>query len=264
MINNTDRVLGLKAKNLYQSAVGTALCILVAVLASPVEALTLVKERSLLLGNDRLDWSSLGKVFDPFAPIPNFDAFLPNSFSATSSQGLGLKVNITPPVPGITPPFVFLNSIPPIGVPTNFANGDLALLTGLQPGIFPAPGNPGPITITFDRPVKAAGTQINVDDTFEFTAFISAFDSDNNLLGTFSAPGTSSLALDNSALFLGVSSDTANISRLVFNTSIPNRAIAINTISIATVPEPSSAFGLVLVGVVGTGFTLTRQRQQAV
>ncbi|PAX59790.1 PEP-CTERM sorting domain-containing protein [Brunnivagina elsteri] len=263
MIDNIDRILNLNYKNLYKSAIGTTLCIVVAALTSPVQALTLVQERSALLGNDQLDWSSLGKIFDPFSPNPS--AFLPSSFSATSSRGLGLNVDIAPPTEaGITPPFVFQTSPPPTGVPTNFASGDFALFTGFRPGSFPAPGNPGPITITFNKPVKSAGTQINVDDTPEFTAFISAFDSANNLLGTFSTPGTSSLALDNSAVFLGMSSDTANISRLVFSTSIPNRAVAINTISIATVPEPASTLGLLVVGVWGAGLMLKGKYQQTV
>lgn len=261
MVDNTDRTLKLNPLYLYKSAIGTTLCILVAALASPVQALalTLVQERSALLGNDQLDWSSLDKVLDPFSPDPA--VFLPNSFSTTSSRGLELNVDIAPSTEaGITPPFVFQTSPPPTGVPTNFASGDFALFTGFSPGSFPSPGNPGPITINFNKPVKSAGSQINVDDTPEFTAFISAFDSADNLLGTFSAPGTSSLALDNSAVFLGVSSDTANISRLVFSTSVPNRAIAINTISITTVPEPTSILSLLLVGALGANLTLRRKR----
>jgi hypothetical protein len=239
-------------KNLYGAASYT-LCILLAALASPVQALTLVTERSALLGNDQLNWSSLGKVLNPFSPNPA--AFLPNSFSATSLRGLGLKTDIAPTTsPGITPPFIFQTLPAPIGVPTNFAKGDFTLFTGFRPTSFPAVGNPGPISITFNRPVKAAGTQINVDDTLNFTAFISAFDSGNNLLGTFSAPGTSSLALDNSALFLGVTSDTANISRLVYSTSAANRAVGINTISLVTVPESNSNLGLLLVCIFGVGF----------
>jgi hypothetical protein len=99
-------------------------------------------------------------------------------------------------LPGITPAFVFQTGFPPGGIPTNYASGDFVLFTGLQFGQFPSPGNPGPITITFDEPVSGAGSQLTVDDTFEFTAFISALDVNNNLLGTFSTRGTSSVALD--------------------------------------------------------------------
>jgi hypothetical protein len=78
---------------------------------------------------------------------------------------------------------------------------------------------------------------------------ISAFDSNNNLLGSFSTPGTSSLALDNSAQFLGVRSDAANISRLVYSSSEGDRALGINALSIAErVPEPSNIAALAVAG----------------
>ena len=148
----------------------------------------------------------------------------------------------------MTPPLLF-QTLPSPGIPTNFASGDFILFTGLRPGPPPAVGNPGPLTITFDRPVAAAGTQIAVDDTFLFTALISAFDSNNNLLGSFSTQGTSSLALDNSAQFLGVRSDAANISRLVYSSSEGSRAVGINSLSIAeTVPEPSNIAALAVAG----------------
>ncbi len=138
-----------------------------------------------------------------------------------------------------------------MGIPTNFASGDFVLFTGLLPGQFPAPGNPGPLPLTFATPVAGAGTQIAVDDTLQFIASVMAFDSSNQLLGSFSVPGTSSLALDNSALFLGVLSDTANISRLQYSTSVPGRAIGINSLSIVTseaVPEPTSMLAIALAG----------------
>ena len=98
-----------------------------------------------------------------------------------------------------------------------------------------------------------------MDDTPTFTAFISAFDSDNNLLGSFSAPGTSSLNLDNSALFLGVKSDTANIARLVLSTSENNRPLAINKLRLATVPEPSPAGTIYVLGTVLLIFSVKRK-----
>jgi len=228
--------------NLSAATAGAALTAILATLPSPVTALTLVTQRAALGANDQVDWSSLGSA-TPFL-------VLPNSFEATSAGGLGLSVQIPPPTPGITPPLVFQTLPPPNGIPTNFAPGDFILFTGLMPGSFPAPGNPGPLTISFDTRVSGAGAQIAVDDTFSFTAFISAFDTSDTLLGSFSAVGTSSLALDNSALFLGVLSDTPNIQRLVFSSSEPGRAFGINTLSInaASVPEPGSVLALSLFG----------------
>ncbi|MDJ0590517.1 MAG: hypothetical protein QNJ72_11050 [Pleurocapsa sp. MO_226.B13] len=215
----------------------------------PNQAVTLVTQRTALGSNELLDWFSLGQVFDPVSPEPS--AFLPNSFSTTTSGGLELNVDIPPPSSGsdITPPFVFQTGPVPNAVPTNFANGDFILLTGLNPVGFPAVGNPGPLTITFETPVLGAGTQIAVDDTSSFIASISAFDDAGRELGTFSVPGTSSLELDNSAVFLGVLSDAPNISRLVLSSSEPERALGVNPLSLVAVeitagtPDDDRLFG---------------------
>lgn len=236
---------------------GSALTAFLVTLPLNVQAFSLVTDRADLGANDQIDWSSLG--FTPPLKV------LPYSFSAASAAGLGLQVQIPPTAPPITPPLAFPTAPPPLGIPTNFASGDFLLFTGLTPGVFPSPGNPGPLTILFNQPVAGAGAQIAVDDTTLFTAFISAYDSANTLLGTFSAPGTSSLALDNSAIFLGVSSDTANISKIVYSTSIPDRGLAINTLSInssnnAAVPEPST---ILAIGLAGVGLFTARKRVRA-
>jgi hypothetical protein len=233
-----------KTRSLKISAAATAIGPLLILLAPPVEAvnLTFVSDRAALGGTDRVDWSILGLVPPPFQVLPNF-------FSVTSEQGLGINVSIpSAATPGVTPPLLF-QTLPEPGIATNFASGDFILFTGLRPGPPPAVGNPGPLTITFDRPVAAAGTQIAVDDTFLFTASISAFDSNNNLLGSFSTQGTSSLALDNSAQFIGVRSDAANISRLVYSSSEGDSALGINALSIAeAVPEPSNMAAMIVAG----------------
>ncbi|RCJ26580.1 hypothetical protein A6S26_14345 [Nostoc sp. ATCC 43529] len=241
-----------------------AITALITLFSLPVKAATfLVTDRTTFGGNDEVDWVSLGKVFNPVSP--DFSTFLPNSFSATSQGGLGLDVNIAPTNnPLITQPFVF-QTLPPPGIRTNFANGDYILfggidVTGFGPNpSFPTDGNGGPFTITFDKPVFGAGTQIAVDDRFTFDAFVSAYDINNNLLGTFSAQGTSSLLLDNSALFLGVRSDEANISRLVFSSSFPQQGLAINKVSIIGVPEPTYTLAILIFGLSG-GVLKLRQR----
>ncbi|BAY78965.1 hypothetical protein NIES25_54440 (plasmid) [Nostoc linckia NIES-25] len=238
-----------------------AITALITLFSLPVKAATfLVTDRTTFGGNDEVDWVSLGKVFNPVSP-----AFLPNSFSATSEGGLGLDVNIAPTNnPLITKPFVFQTSPFP-GIRTNFANGDYVLfggidVTGFGPNAsFPTDGNGGPFTITFDKPVFGAGTQIAVDDRFIFDAFVSAYDINDNLLGTFSAQGTSSLLLDNSALFLGIRSDEANISRLIFSSSFPQQGLAINKVSIIGVPEPNYTLAILIFGVSG-GVLRLRQR----
>lgn len=226
-------------------------------LISPSFAVSLVTNRADLKGNDSIDWSSLGKVLNPFNP--NFADFLGFSFSGTSAGGLGLDVDINPINPPITPPFVFKTAPIPQGIPTNFANGDFLLFTGLQFGIFPAPGNPGPISISFAQPVRAAGAQIAVDDEPNFVGTIKAFDINDNLLDSFSVNGTSSTALDNSAIFLGVKSALAEISRIEFSSDFNNRAIGINTLSIdnPAIPEPSLTMAIL---VMGSGLLCLKKR----
>ncbi len=238
--------------NLARKAVGTLLTASSLVISSPAMALTLITDRSILRASERLDFSSLGRVFNPFAPTTG-DSFLPNTFAATSDDGLELSIDIAPSNdPAISPPFIFQTTSLPGGIPTNFADGDFILFTGVDFRTFPAPGNSGPLTIEFATPVTGAGTQIAVDDTLSFIATISAFDDGGNFLSSFSVPGTSSTALDDSALFLGVASESANIARLVYSTSVPNRAIGINTVSISNgtaIPEPAAFFGLLTVAI---------------
>ncbi|XGW00819.1 MAG: hypothetical protein ACAF41_34550 (plasmid) [Leptolyngbya sp. BL-A-14] len=206
--------------------------------------LSFATTRSDLDGNDTLDWASLGPVVPP-QPFK----VLPPVFTATSADGFAVSVEVPPASnPGITPPLLFQTTA--TGIPTNFAAGDFVLFTGLLPTQFPAPGNPGPLTLSFKTPVAGVGTQLAVDDVLQFTAFVAAFDSSNQLLGRFAASGTSSLALDNSAVFLGLLSDTANIARVEFSTSVPDRAIGINSLSLATaaVPEPHNLAALLMAG----------------
>ena len=124
------------------------------------------------------------------------------------------------------------------------------LFTGLKPGPAPAIGNPGPLTITFNSPVSAVGTQIATDDaTTPYSVNIFAYDLSNTLLGNFTIGATSSLSLDNTAQFLGVRSDVANISKIVYSSSESNRGFGINALSIAQpVPEPLTIIGTIIGG----------------
>ncbi|MGB7248761.1 MAG: hypothetical protein WBC73_07475 [Phormidesmis sp.] len=158
-------------------------------IAPPSKAVSFITDRADLNATDQVNWSTLGPIFDPLGP-PDPAVFLPGSFTATSQVGKPLQVDIPKAtVPGVLPPFVF-QTTPEPGIATNFGNGDFILFTGLIPGPPPAVGNPGPITLSFDEPIFGAGAQLAVDDIFSFTGTISAFDSDDQLLGSFSAPGT--------------------------------------------------------------------------
>ena len=114
-------------------------------------------------------------------------------------------------------------------------------------------------TTTFDKPVQGAGTQIAVADTPSFTGFLSAFDHRNNLLGSFSITGTSGTVIDNYAVFLGVKSDSANISKLVYSSSENNRAFGVNFLSIQSTSVPASD-NMVALSVLGIGVLATRKK----
>ncbi|MCA1992497.1 MAG: hypothetical protein LDL41_10750 [Coleofasciculus sp. S288] len=83
------RLLRFLINDFSAAIAGAALTTLLATLSSPVQAVTLVTERSALGGNDQIDWSSLGRVFNPFAPDPS--AYLANSFFAETEGNLGLN-----------------------------------------------------------------------------------------------------------------------------------------------------------------------------
>ncbi len=249
---------GFRVRGVVRAIASVALTSSWVLLPVAVEAATFVSSRAELDGNDQLDWSSLGRIFDPRNPDPT--TFLAPSFTATSERGVGLTVDIPPRFDlGVTPPFVF-ETLPPEGIPTNFASGDFLLFTGLNLASgFPAIGNPGPLTISFDEPVAAAGAQFAVDDTLNFDATVVAFDEAGTLLETFTVPGTASVELDNSAVFLGVRSETTNIARLEFSSSESDRAFAINTLSLVTpVPEPAAIVGLMFFGAIAVAVRQTR------
>lgn len=214
---------------------GAVLTVSLTTIATSVQAITFVPDRTALDETDRVNWSTVGAIFNRFGPRDPA-VFLPNPFTVQSEAGLNVQVTIPEAAtPGLTPPFVF-QTTPAPGIETNFGNGDFILFTGFIPGHPPAIGNPGPITLTFNPPILGAGAQISVDDTLDFTVSLSAFDADGALLGSFSAvmQRTTSLVLDNSALFLGVLDDSPSISKLEFKTSVQGRAIGINQLSIVT------------------------------
>lgn len=221
---------------------------LAALLALPLaaQALTIVTDRAALVADDRVDWRTQGTIFTLAQP-----AYLSSTFAIDSADGLSVEVRLPPPAGGITQPLVFQTGPHQEGkIPTNFTAGDYVLFSGLDFSTHPARGNPGPLTIEFATPVRAAGAQLALDDTtVTYTLSVSAYDATGALLARFDlADSTSSTDLDNSAAFLGVRGDTANIKTLVYSSSIDNRALGINQLDIVSAaPEPG---GLVAAGLL--------------
>lgn len=233
------------------SAIVTTATVLFATVQLPVHAITFINQRASLGSNDKIDWSSLGAV-NPFHRLPN-------SFSAQSVAGHQFSVTV-PSFFGNPQPLVF-QTLPTPGIETNFVSNDYILFTGFTDAKFPGGTNTALLTIAFDQPVKAAGTQLALAYTSKpYTALVSAFDSDDNLLATFSTEGHSSQALDNSATFLGIASDTPNISRLVFRTSEANSPFGINEVSFVAIPESNVGVGLLAFAVYG-GLMLKRNNR---
>lgn len=195
------------------------------------QAPELITDRANLGCNDFLDWSNLASPKNPAQPFN----ILSHAFSVSSALGSKLTIKIPPYLrSGVTPPFIF-ETQPKPGIPTNFAVGDHILFTGFIPGAPPTIGNPGPLQIKFAQPVSAFGTQIGTDDTYEFLAFLWAYDELGQLLGKFALPCQSSEELDNSAEFIGIRSQVANIAFISLSTSEPERAFGINALSFGEV-----------------------------
>ena len=225
--------------------------------------LNFVSDRNLLEANDQFDWSSLSSppFVPPSGPPVSPPSFLTSSFSITSDQGLGITVSFPDPAPEISLPLYFQTRSD--NIPTNYSPNDFILFSGLMfpPMTFPAPGNPGPLTLTFATPILGVGSQLTVDDILSFVGTIEAFDSNDLSLGEFSFPGTSSTELDNSAQFYGVINDLPNIAKITFSTDMDNSGIGINFLSLVTVsvPEPSLSMGLIFM--LGYGLISKNKRK---
>jgi hypothetical protein len=167
--------------------------------------ITFVTQRISLGGNDFVDWGTLG------AAIMTVD----NPILIVSN--LGLSMSISMPQAGYSFRRVdqWSGIDPFTGWDGNFAVGDKALWTGYDPS--PLAYHNGPMTIVFSNPVFGAGAQIQANEPGTFTATIEAYDSADASLGLFIANGNWNTKRDNSAIFIGIKSDTANIGKLVFN-----------------------------------------------
>ncbi|MDR4480295.1 MAG: hypothetical protein R3B37_11205 [Nitrospira sp.] len=89
----------------------------------------------------------------------------------------------------------------------------------------------GPICIKFQKPVSAAGAQIQILGSGPFTGTLTVYDSTGQEVEKFSQPCQSSSAGDDSATFLGV--EGADIGCIEFNTQDRHpTGFAINRLSI--------------------------------
>jgi hypothetical protein len=126
----------------------------------------------------------------------------------------------------------------------------------------------GNLTLDFLSPVSAVGSQVQSRVGTEFTVQIDAF-AGSNLLGTFYLDGVRKGLVDGSAPFVGVSSSSANITRVVYrvtndetNSDLVNsygKEVWVNEISlrnVAPVPEPAS------IAALGLGVVIALRRRR--
>ncbi len=173
-----------------------------------------VTSRAGLAATDFIDWGVLGPSFTVVA----------NPFSVSSNGG-STSATLSMPTGS------FERRDQGNGWNGNFAPGDHVLWTQ---------GANGPTTIKFTNPVAGAGAQIQRNLFGPFTANLNVFDPSNTLIGAFTLPGNSNSNGDNSAIFLGVIDNSADIGSIVYDTDTHDFAINQLSLNLSPVPEPST------------------------
>ena len=198
-----------------------------------------VTSRTGLGGTDLVNWGQFGTSYTNIGASSNY----------TSSNGLTGQISTSD-----ASPMEILQQ--ENGWSGNFTQGDY-VLWAQTPG--------GYLNVGFNTPVSAAGANIMSNPYGSFNATISAYDSSNNLLGTYTESGDSNGNNDGSAIFLGISSSTADISKITYGISNNfGNDFAINQLGIranpsTNVPEPGD-FAFLLASVApGLAFLLKRR-----
>jgi uncharacterized repeat protein (TIGR02543 family) len=171
-------------------------------------ALTGIPAASGMVTNDIVDWGLLGDAGRAGISIGNpFDITSSLGLGVNGSQDDGLFIRVDQDAADLT----FTG-----GWDGNFLQGTHLIAT-----------LSGPVTLNFDPPVEAVGFQINggigpaggADGSDgAFTATIQAFDT-NGASISYSQNGINTDTADGSAKFIGVASDSANISSIIISES---------------------------------------------
>ncbi len=119
----------------------------------------------------------------------------------------------------------------------------------------------GTLTINFVSPVRAAGAQIQSNFYGAFTARATTNDG-----SFFDVAGFSSVDADDTSPFLGIISDTQNITSIAFNIEGDTNDFAIGQLDLiggdlGAVPEPST-WAMMLLGFFAVGGTMRSARRR--
>ncbi len=213
-----------------------AIILTISIFSSPGQsqaATMMITSRAGLVSSDYFDWSGFGSNFTD-VPSPSGPLFSHNGnlqVTATINQSNYSQVRLQGDL--------WLG---------NFAPGDYVLYTTeFGTGM----------VLNFNIPIMGAGAQLQPNYMGNFTARIEAFGSTGNSLGAFMLDGSSTSDADNSAMFLGIRSDSADIAKISYSIFFPgNRAFGVNRLDVASaIPEPAAMLllGSGLVGFVAFG-----------
>jgi PEP-CTERM motif-containing protein len=135
---------------------------------------------------------------------------------------------------------------------SNFAPGDALLFNNFD----------GLINITFDTPVTAAGAQFGANLFGPFLARIWYDDGTFANLG-FNVPGVNAATEDDSAVFIGVISDSPNIVGITYGLHVTQNTFGFvigDVQLIDSVPEPGT-WAMMLLGFGAIGLSMRRRRR---
>jgi hypothetical protein len=163
---------------------------------------SLVTSRTALAGTDSVNWGTLGPAGTVAANPSTILSASGHSISVSKTQAGAFKV-LEQPLPYSAGEWA-----------GNFAPGDMVLWTD-DSGLKSA----NPITLDFGTTAVAAGGAQIQEDYYpgNFTAEVQAFDASGKILASFTEHGKSTSAADNSAIFIGIRSTSANIYKIALS-----------------------------------------------